>query len=161
MKLLAELFAAAGAREVRTYVQSGNVVYRATPANARRVLAKVSRALDAELGFAPVIVGRTGDELAAIASANPFVREGIATAELHVAFLADRRPVRTGSLPRRRPRALPALPARRRQDQADQRLPRPPARDDLDGPQLEHGARARRAGQRSVKRSASTAIRLR
>ncbi len=86
---LVELFAAAGCADVRTYVQSGNVVFRASAAVAKRVPAAIERAIEAELGLRVPVLLRGARELARVATANPFLTAGADTAALHVAFLAD------------------------------------------------------------------------
>jgi len=89
MKELAAILAGAGCRDVRTYIQSGNVVYRAPTALARRVPAAVSAALARRLGLTVPVVTRSAAELDAVARENPFLRAGADPATLHVAFLAD------------------------------------------------------------------------
>jgi uncharacterized protein (DUF1697 family) len=86
---LAELFRAAGCAEVRTYIQSGNVLFRAPAALA----ATLSRALAAEIerrhGLRTPVVTRSAARLAKVARSNPFLAAGADPDELHVAFLAD------------------------------------------------------------------------
>jgi len=90
MAELVAVFEAAGARDVATYIQSGNVLFTASAAAARRIPAGVERAIAARFGFeAPVIV-RTAAELRRVAGANPFLRAGTDGAGLHVGFLKDR-----------------------------------------------------------------------
>ncbi len=88
MAELARIFDELGCSEVRTYIQSGNVVYLAEAALAARVPALVAAALEAQRGFAVPVVGRSAAELAAVAAGNPFLAEGADPATLHVAFLA-------------------------------------------------------------------------
>ncbi len=93
MRDLAAMFSEAGCDEVRTYIQSGNVVFRAGPALVRRVPDLVSEAIAARFGYRVPVVTRTAGELAAIIPANPF--PGVAAevgrlSQLHVGFLADR-----------------------------------------------------------------------
>lgn len=90
MKQLVELFEAAGCGDVRTYIQSGNVVFGARPALARRVSTSVRAALLAELGLEVPVVTRSAAELGAVVRANPFLGKGLDERLLHVAFLADR-----------------------------------------------------------------------
>ena len=95
MSGLVEFFTAAGCARVQTYIQSGNVVFTATPACAKRLADAVSGAIAARFGFRPAVVFRTADEMADVAASNPFLRRGGAGTEadvkaLHVAFLADR-----------------------------------------------------------------------
>jgi uncharacterized protein (DUF1697 family) len=88
MKDLVVALSAAGCTDVRTYIQSGNVVFRARPAVARRVPGVVAE-LTARLGFHAAVMTRTADALRDVARSNPFLRAGAAPEGLHVAFLAD------------------------------------------------------------------------
>jgi uncharacterized protein (DUF1697 family) len=90
MKDLAAIFEGAGCRDVRTYIQSGNVVYRAGAALARRVPDLVEAAIADRFGFDAPVVTRTGAEIDAVVRANPFLAEGADPKALHVAFLKDR-----------------------------------------------------------------------
>ena len=90
MKELARIFEEAGAAGVRTYIQSGNVVYRASAARARRVPALVETAIAERFGFDAPVVTRTAAEMAAIVRANPYAREAAADPKsVHVGFLRD------------------------------------------------------------------------
>ena len=91
MQELARIFEQAGAADVRTYIQSGNVVYRAGAALARRVPALVEAAIAERFGFDAPVVTRTAAEMAAIVRANPYADEAAAEPKsVHVAFLKDR-----------------------------------------------------------------------
>ena len=90
MKDLGAMFDAAGCADVVTYIQSGNVVFRASNACAARVPAAVAKAIADRLGFRAPVVMRTADELRAVSRGNPFLKAGAAEDELHVMFLADR-----------------------------------------------------------------------
>ena len=90
MKELARIFEEAGAAGVRTYIQSGNVVYRASAARARRVPALVETAIAERFGFDAPVVTRTAAEMATIVRANPYAREAAADPKsVHVGFLRD------------------------------------------------------------------------
>jgi len=89
MPELAALFAGAGCGDVRTYIQSGNVIFRADAALAARLPALAAEAIRERFGFPVPVVLRRADELAAAAAANPFLAEGAEPKALHVAFLAD------------------------------------------------------------------------
>ena len=90
MKDLAAMFADAGCADVVTYIQSGNVVFRATDACAARVPAAVAKAVAERLAFRAPVVMRTAAELRAVARGNPFLKPGADPDALHVLFLADR-----------------------------------------------------------------------
>ena len=90
MNDLATMFKDAGAQEVRTYIQSGNVIFRADAARIGRLGAAIAKAMQADLGWSVPIVIRSAAELGAAAKGNPFLEEGIAAGTLHVGFLLDR-----------------------------------------------------------------------
>ena len=89
MKDLATMFAEAGCEEVQTYIQSGNVVFRAEPSLADRIPELISEAILSRFGYRVPLIIRTGDDIREVADANPFVRAGAETDKLHVVFLAD------------------------------------------------------------------------
>jgi uncharacterized protein (DUF1697 family) len=105
MAALAELFAAAGCAAVQTYIQSGNVVFRASAKAARRIPRVVADGISTGFGLDVPIVLRTSAELAKVAGGNPFLAEGADPDALHVAFLAAvPEPRRAAALdPRRSP----------------------------------------------------------
>lgn len=89
---LRALFAAEGAEGARTYLQSGNIVFRHRHQPARALAAKIEAAIEAEFGFATAAILRTAPELRAALAANPFARRsGLDNSRLLVTFL-DARP---------------------------------------------------------------------
>lgn len=89
MDELRAMFVDCGCDEVTTYIQSGNVVFRAPRALAARVPTSVSRPLAERLGRSIPVVVRSAPEMKRIATGNPFLERGIDPATLHVVFLAD------------------------------------------------------------------------
>ncbi len=89
MKELAAIFAKAGCTDVKTYIQSGNVVCRASAAVAKKLPAFVTAAIANDVGHDIPVVIRTGEELASVARKNPFLAAGAAPETLHVMFLKD------------------------------------------------------------------------
>ncbi len=87
MKALAELFAAAGCRNVRTYIQSGNVLFDANAALAAKVPGAVADAIRKRFGFEAPVVVRSLSEMEQVVKANPFKAPG--DTSHHVMFLAD------------------------------------------------------------------------
>lgn len=86
---LVDVFTKTGCGNVKTYIQSGNVVFTATQACAKRIPNLVSRRIHERFGFGPQVVIRTADELRGVAANNPFVQSGADRVSLYVAFLAD------------------------------------------------------------------------
>jgi uncharacterized protein (DUF1697 family) len=90
MPSLAAIFTAIGCAAVQTYIQSGNILFTATPACALRVAELVPQAVSERFGFRPVILLRTAVEIAQVAASNPFLPTADSPSDpLHVAFLAD------------------------------------------------------------------------
>jgi uncharacterized protein (DUF1697 family) len=91
MATLRELFVAAGASEVETYIQSGNVVYTAASKLAKTLPEQVRAALVETFEFDVPIVSRTAAELREVAEGHPFAGRVAEEKWLMVAFL-DRKP---------------------------------------------------------------------
>jgi len=89
MKDLAGMFTEAGCADVRTYIQSGNVVFRAGPALVRRIPKLIAAAVSERFDLRVPVIVRTADELRRTAARNPFLRDGKGPEGLHVMFLAD------------------------------------------------------------------------
>ena len=70
MAELRDLFAEAGYERVRTYVQSGNVVF-ASDADPGELERECERLISERFGFEVGVVVRTRDELAAVVDRNP------------------------------------------------------------------------------------------
>lgn len=105
MAVLSELAAKAGGKNVRTYIQSGNVVFEAGVADASGICAAVSKAIKTGLKLDVPVVTRSAAELAKVVKGNPFLKPGADPARLHVAFLADR--PAAGNVARLDPRRSP------------------------------------------------------
>lgn len=82
---LIAIFQAAGAHDVRTYIQSGNVLFSAS--EPERVTAAVTAEIARVFGYPGRIVLRSAAELFAAYKTNPFA--GAPPESLHVYFLAD------------------------------------------------------------------------
>jgi uncharacterized protein (DUF1697 family) len=90
MEDLVAMFRDAGCTDVRTYIQSGNVVFRAGTALAHRTPARIGEVIANRFGFEAPVVMRTAAELGQVARNNPLLKSGKDFKYLHVAFLADR-----------------------------------------------------------------------
>lgn len=99
MEELARIFAAAGFRNVRTYIQSGNVIFDSRSANSAMLRKKVEKALKKMLGYDVTVMVRPLAEIEAIVERNPFrkIKAG-ADVMLFVVFLSDD-PTTTPKLP--------------------------------------------------------------
>jgi len=84
MSELAETFNSLGFENVRTYVQSGNVVFSTDLADEYSLTKRVEKVLKSRLGLDVVVIIRTSNELARIVGRNPFA--GKEQSKLHVTF---------------------------------------------------------------------------
>ena len=89
MRDLAALCTKLGCRDVRTYIQSGNVVFAAAPRVATRLAADLQRGIADTFGAKVPVVVRSAAQLRAVVAGNPWLARGVAAEQLHVAFLAD------------------------------------------------------------------------
>ena len=88
MAELRELFSEAGCADVRTYIQSGNAVFKATDVEREELAGRLSGAIGESKGFEPKIMLLTRDELEVAAEANPFPGATSDPKTLHLWFLA-------------------------------------------------------------------------
>ena len=89
MKQLAMIFEAAGCSDVETYIQSGNVVFKAEARIMRGLAAALFSQIEEQFGCKVPVVLRSVTELRAAVDNNPFLIAGSPAELLHVCFLAD------------------------------------------------------------------------
>lgn len=90
MKDLAALLRREGCADVRTYIQSGNAVFRSAERSAIVLASRIGRAVHKHKGFHPKVVVLNIRELERAASNNPFPRAASQPKTLHLFFLSDR-----------------------------------------------------------------------
>ena len=118
MDRLRQSFEALGFEQVQTYIQSGNVVFKAGKVSAVRIVQKNrERESSADFGFSASVISRTSDEIDKTIANNPFLnKSGIDPDKLHVMFLSEAptagRSEEVGG-PHRRAGPVPLLSARR------------------------------------------------
>jgi len=89
MDVLRALCESLGLQDAQTYVQSGNVVFRAKERPTATLARRMEDAIERKAGFRPAVILRTPAELRAVIAANPFAgRGGIEPGKLLVTFLA-------------------------------------------------------------------------
>ncbi|MEU2059992.1 DUF1697 domain-containing protein [Streptomyces sp. NPDC013455] len=89
MKDLRDLFAAMGFEDVRTYLQSGNVVFTAAGARVPADLAaSIGQRIADDLGVRAEVLLRSSASLARTLAGNPYAALEDDPAKLHVTFLA-------------------------------------------------------------------------
>lgn len=85
MKDLRGSLEALGYKDVKTYIQSGNVVLSARSAPDESAIAA---AIEKQFGFSPRILAIPGEQFEAVAAANPYKDEDLDGKFLHIWYLA-------------------------------------------------------------------------
>ena len=87
MKELKELYEAMGFGQVRTYIQSGNVIFEYPDTDRSTLVSKIERGIEGRFGFKVPVVIRTKDELWRLIAETPFA--GKDESRVHVTFLSS------------------------------------------------------------------------
>jgi uncharacterized protein (DUF1697 family) len=89
MGALRELYGSLGLRDARTYVQSGNIIFKTGDRDPVQLAKHIERGIKRRFGFHPDVIIRTAPELRDVVARNPFTRRrGIEPDKLLVTFLA-------------------------------------------------------------------------
>jgi uncharacterized protein (DUF1697 family) len=89
MEALRATYEGLGLTDVRTLLQSGNVLFRSTARDLPRLTAKIEKAIAADFGFHSDVFIRSPEELRSAIAGCPFSRRGgIDPAKLAVTFTA-------------------------------------------------------------------------
>jgi uncharacterized protein (DUF1697 family) len=91
MEKLRQSFEALRFEQVKTFIQSGNVIFK-TPNTSTAILSKrIADRLLSDFGFPVSVMTRTAAELSATVAGNPFLKEpAVDPAKLYVMFLSDK-----------------------------------------------------------------------
>ena len=89
MKDLAQIFLDAGCADARTYIQSGNVIFKGPSRLLENLCGGITKRIGDRFGYQIPVVLRTAVQLADAIANNPFVKPGADPKALHVLFLAD------------------------------------------------------------------------
>ena len=93
MERLRTSFATLGFAEVRTYVQSGNVVFQSERKSPGELTRTIEAKIERDFGFTVPVLIKTLKELEQIVRDNPLLRvKGIDVSKLHVTFLSHAPP---------------------------------------------------------------------
>ena len=89
MDVLLRLCESLGFLDAKTYVQSGNVVFRTRERDGAKVSKRLEEGIERTFGFRSTVICRTADELEQVVRRNPFAsRPEVTGGRLIVAFLA-------------------------------------------------------------------------
>ena len=79
-----------GFEQIKTYIQSGNVVFKAGKISRAALTKKIEGRITRDFGFSVSVIVRTSAEWREAIDSNPFLKQrGIDLEKLHVTFLAD------------------------------------------------------------------------
>lgn len=92
MKELVSVLEGLGMKEVRTYIQSGNVVFFCGETGRKKLGARISAAIKQSHGFEPWVLLLQADELAKAIRDNPFPQAEAEGNTLHFNFLKSAPP---------------------------------------------------------------------
>jgi uncharacterized protein (DUF1697 family) len=93
MDRLRASFEGLGFRQVKSYIQSGNVIFTAGKTSSPSLAKKIEERIVSDFGFSASVMVRTGEELRKTIDVNPFLKQrGVDLEKLHVTFLADTPP---------------------------------------------------------------------
>jgi uncharacterized protein (DUF1697 family) len=89
MAALRALYVSLKLEDPRTYVQSGNVIFRTKEKNSAALAKKIQNAVEREFGCCPEVILRTTEELRKAVAANPFAASrNLEPGKILVTFLA-------------------------------------------------------------------------
>lgn len=93
MDALRSVYESLGLEDPRTYVQSGNIIFRAKEKNLVQLAGKIQDAIEKKCKCRPEVILRTTDELRKAVSATPFAdRPELEPGKILVTFLATEPP---------------------------------------------------------------------
>jgi uncharacterized protein (DUF1697 family) len=89
MTNLARMFVEEGCHDVRTFIQSGNVIFRAESEVVALLSDRIVEQIAKRYKYQTSLILRTAADLDSIVRHNPFLKRGVPQDDLHVLFLAD------------------------------------------------------------------------
>ena len=87
MEKLRQNYVALGFTKVRSYIQSGNVVFETENSNIPEIAGEIEKRIEKSFGFDVAVLMRTDGEIKRLIENNPFARKDVS--KLHVTFLRD------------------------------------------------------------------------
>lgn len=89
MEKLRETVAGLGFGDVKTYINSGNVIFDAKKADGKKLAGKIHDAIRLDFGFEISVMVRSIDEIKALIGDNPFEGQFENDKDLHALFLNE------------------------------------------------------------------------
>lgn len=92
METLREVCSSLGFENVKTYINSGNVVFETRKSDNQKLAAKIAKAIEKEFSLTIKVIVRTFPEIENIIKNNPFSGQFENDKDLHVFFLDEEMP---------------------------------------------------------------------
>lgn len=92
METLREVCATIRFENVKTYINSGNVIFETKKTDEKKLAEKLGEAIEKEFGLKIKVIVRTADEIEEIVKNNPFAGQFENDKDLHVFFLDEEMP---------------------------------------------------------------------
>ncbi len=92
METLREVCAALGYSNVKTYINSGNIIFETAKTDDQKLAAKIETAIETEFGLKIKVITRSIDEIKNIVAENPFAGQFENDKDVHVFFLDEELP---------------------------------------------------------------------
>jgi uncharacterized protein (DUF1697 family) len=89
MSDLKSLFENLGFKDIRTYIQSGNVIFKSSASAVKKLELKIETAIKNYFGFDVPVLIITPTELEKVIKQNSFLKKKKDTGKMYVTFLAD------------------------------------------------------------------------
>jgi uncharacterized protein (DUF1697 family) len=90
MENVAELYRSMGLWDVRTYIQSGNVLFNTSEKDIPRLAAELQAGMKNRFSIDVTVIIRSRRELTSVVDRNPYVKRGLESKVLYVTFLAEK-----------------------------------------------------------------------
>lgn len=87
MSEVTQSFVTLGYRDVRTYIQTGNVLFASPSKSETKLVEAIERRLDLDFGTSPAVLLRTATELARVVATSPYLSQAAEPSRHHVTFL--------------------------------------------------------------------------
>lgn len=98
METLREVCAMIGFENVKTYINSGNIIFETKKTDDKKLAEKLGEAIEKEFGLKIKVIVRTTKEIEEIVKNNPFEGQFENDKDLHVFFLDEEMPTEKAEL---------------------------------------------------------------
>ncbi len=89
MDELREMFSSLGYKDVKSYINSGNIIFSARKTNRKKLVEKLEKAIEKTFNLQITVAIRESAEIAALVKGNPFKNKLSEDKTLFVAFLSN------------------------------------------------------------------------